>query len=59
MVGVNFVGTLYSFGATLSFTMPLTPGTYQLRFFLQNSYTVLATSPTTMPGIEIASGMSW
>src|SRR4029077_12363670 len=31
-------------GATLTFTMPLTPGVYELRFFLANTYTVLATS---------------
>ena len=33
-------------GATLPFTLPLTPGTYQVRFFLNNSFTVLATSGT-------------
>jgi hypothetical protein len=31
-------------GGTPTFTMPLTPGTYELRFFLNGSYTVLATS---------------
>ena len=33
-------------GGTLIFTLPLTPGTYQVRFFLNNSFTVLATSAT-------------
>ena len=33
-------------GGTLTFTLPLTPGTYQVRFFLNNSFTVLATSAT-------------
>ena len=31
-------------GAPLTFTLPLTPGTYELRFFQNNTYTVLATS---------------
>lgn len=30
--------------ATVSFTMPTTPGTYEFRLFLANGYTVLATS---------------
>jgi hypothetical protein len=33
-------------GATLPFTLPLTPGTYEVRFFLNDSFTVLATSAT-------------
>jgi len=33
-------------GGTLTFTLPVTPGTYHLRFFLNDSYTVLATSAT-------------
>ena len=33
-------------GGTLPFTLPLTPGTYQVRFFLNDSFTVLATSAT-------------
>ena len=33
-------------GGTLTFTLPLTPGTYKVRFFLNDSYTVLATSVT-------------
>jgi hypothetical protein len=33
-------------GAPLTFTMPLTPGTYELRFFVNNTYTVLVTSAT-------------
>jgi agmatine deiminase len=33
-------------GAPLTFTMPLTAGTYELRFFHDNTYTVLATSAT-------------
>ena len=37
-------------GAPLTFTMPLTPGTYELRFFQNNTYTVLATSaPSRSP----------
>jgi hypothetical protein len=32
--------------ATLNFTMPTTPGTYNFRFFRNNTYTRLATSPT-------------
>ena len=40
-------------GAPLTFTMPATPGTYELRFFLNGSYTVLATSATiTVAGAE-------
>jgi len=36
--------------ASLTFTMPSTPGTYQFRFMQTNSYTVLATSPNiTVP----------
>src|SRR6185503_2051195 len=31
-------------GAALTFTMPQTLGTYELRFLLNNTYTVLATS---------------
>jgi putative Ig domain-containing protein len=33
-------------GAVLTFTLPVTLGTYQLRFFQNNTYTVLATSAT-------------
>ena len=33
-------------GAPLTFTLPLTPGTYELRFFQNNTYTLLATSAT-------------
>jgi hypothetical protein len=33
-------------GAPLTFTMPLTAGTYELRFFANNTYNVLATSAT-------------
>jgi hypothetical protein len=37
-------------GGTLPFTLPLTPGTYQVRFFLNDSFTLLATSLTiTVP----------
>jgi hypothetical protein len=37
--------------AVLTFTMPLTPGGYEFRFFKNSSYTLLATSPavTVMP----------
>jgi hypothetical protein len=36
--------------ATLTFTMPTTPGTYNFRFFANNGFTLLATSPTvTVP----------
>jgi hypothetical protein len=35
-------------GATLPFTLPPTPGTYELRFFLNNSFTVLASAPITV-----------
>jgi uncharacterized protein YegP (UPF0339 family) len=31
--------------AVLSFTMPVTPDTYEFRFFANNGYTLLATSP--------------
>ena len=37
-------------GGTLTFTLPLTPGTYHVRFFLNNTYTVLATSATITVG---------
>ena len=33
-------------GGTLPFTLPLTPGTYEVRFFLNDSFTLLATSLT-------------
>ncbi len=33
-------------GAVLTFTLPLTPGIYELRFFRNNTYTLLATSAT-------------
>ena len=33
-------------GATLTFTMPMAPGTYNVRFFLNNTLTVLGTSAT-------------
>ena len=40
--------------ATLSFTFPLTPGTYELRFFRNNTFTVLATSdPITVLGPSV------
>ena len=36
--------------ATLLFTAPMAPGTYHARFFANNGWTVLATSPTiTVP----------
>jgi hypothetical protein len=37
-------------GGTVTFTLPLTPGTYEVRFFLNDSFTVLATSPTVNSG---------
>jgi hypothetical protein len=33
-------------GAAVPFTMPITPGTYNVRFFLNDSSSKLATSPT-------------
>ena len=33
-------------GAAVAFTMPATPGTYNVRFFLNDSWTKLATSAT-------------
>ena len=33
-------------GAAVTFTMPATPGTYNVRFFLNDSWTKLATSAT-------------
>ena len=33
-------------GATLQFTAPTTPGTYNIRFFVNDTFTRLATSPT-------------
>ena len=33
-------------GAAVAFTMPATPGTYNVRFFLNDSWTKLATSTT-------------
>jgi hypothetical protein len=35
-----------SSGAVVTFTMPTAPGTYELRFSLNDSYTVLATRAT-------------
>jgi hypothetical protein len=32
--------------ASLLFTLPMTPGTYVIRFYANNSYAILATSPT-------------
>jgi hypothetical protein len=37
-------------GGILTFTMPTTPGSYQLRFFSNNSHTLLATSNTVTVG---------
>jgi hypothetical protein len=34
-------------GATLTFSLPTTPGSYEVRFFLNGSFTVLATSGAT------------
>ncbi|HJU43444.1 MAG TPA: S8 family serine peptidase [Vicinamibacterales bacterium] len=44
-------------GATLQFTAPATPGTYNIRFFADNGYTKLATSATVTvcPCITVAS----
>lgn len=39
-------------GAVLTFTMPMAPGTYELRFFLNNSQTVIATSSTVSVGAQ-------
>src|SRR5688572_20038652 len=36
----------YARSASLSFGMPSTPGVYEFRFFANNGYTKLATSPT-------------
>jgi hypothetical protein len=50
---LNGLRTLPTSGATtaaLSFTMPTTAGTYQLRFFANNVYTLLATAPVTVAG---------
>jgi hypothetical protein len=41
-------------GGTPTFTMPNTPGTYQLRFFLNNTLTVLATSATITVAAVVA-----
>jgi hypothetical protein len=38
--------------ATVSFTLPTTPGPYVLRFYSNNTYTVLATSPTITVGAQ-------
>jgi uncharacterized protein YegP (UPF0339 family) len=38
--------------AVLTFTMPLTPDTYEFRFFANNGYTLLAVSPP----VVVASG---
>jgi hypothetical protein len=37
-------------GATLQFTAPMTPGTYNIRFFANNTFTKLATSATITVG---------
>ena len=44
-------------GATLQFTAPLTPGTYNLRLFSSNSYTKLATS-YVVTVVDVASAES-
>jgi hypothetical protein len=44
--GLRIVPLAGRSGATLTFTMPATSGEYVLRFFSNNTYTVLATSPT-------------
>jgi hypothetical protein len=36
--------------AVLTFTMPQTPGEYEFRFFQNNSWTLLATSPSVLVG---------
>jgi hypothetical protein len=41
-------------GATLTFTLPTGPGTYTLRFYANNTYTLLATSATiTVTGATV------
>src|SRR4029077_1147403 len=41
-------------GATVTFTLPLTPGAYNVRFFSSNSYAWLATSATvTVQGATV------
>ena len=45
----GYLSYLYLYGSTsasLPFTLPGTPGTYEFRFFPNNSFTRLATSPT-------------
>jgi predicted NAD/FAD-binding protein len=36
--------------AELTFTMPLTPDQYELRFFANNGFTLLAVSPPVLVG---------
>jgi Putative Ig domain len=51
--GVSFPPTTGMSGATLGFTMPSTPGTYEVRFFANNSSTVIATSnPITVSATQ-------
>jgi hypothetical protein len=40
--------------ATVPFTMPSTTGTYEFRFFANNEWTLLATSPTVTVGVSTA-----
>ena len=42
-------------GATLAFTMPTTPGTYTLRLYANNTWTILASSPMiTVAGVTFS-----
>ena len=49
-------------GAAVTFTMPATPGTYNVRFFLNDTSTELATSsPVTVlgPSIVLSATTAW
>ena len=46
--GLRTAPTVGASGATVSFTMPTTPGAYVLRFYANDTYTVLATAPITV-----------
>ena len=46
--GSRTAPTIGATGATVSFTMPTTPGAYVLRFYANDTYTILATAPITV-----------
>ena len=53
--GLRVAPTVARTSATLTFTMPSIPGTYEFRFLRNNSYVLLATSPTVRVAPQLRS----